>query len=395
MKNSVKSILVLVTISAIVAIAMAVTNYVTAPIIEKNEQMKANSALLEVYPDGGNFETMDVSAYELPSTVSEVFSASNGGYVVKLNTTGYSSGMVIMCGISADGKVVSTKLISSAETPSIGGVAATSFEEKLPGADVGTIDAVDTIASATKTTLGYRNAVKDALNTAVILGGGSVDLRSEEEILVDNLSQALDAANGEFEKYFFTENIEGVDAVYHAVNGSGAVCVIGEKFVGVDENMNVVSEADEEEISVVKSALEIINATEYEDIDISSYEGLPSQLVSARRTLTGNYDIEIKGAGYGITGGDEYHPASNEYIYIRISMTGDGKIIDCLTLSQKETEGIGSVCADESFYGQFDGKTSDNYNDIDVISGATLTTNGYTKAIGRAFECVRIFEEGK
>ena len=102
----------------------------------------------------------------------------------------------------------------------------------------------------------------------------------------------------------------------------------------------------------------------------------------------------MRGAGYGINGGDDYHPASGEYIYIRVSMTADGKIIDCLTVSQKETDNIGSVCADESFYGQFVGKTEADYKEIDAISGATLTTSGYTKAIERAFASVKIFEGG-
>ena len=75
-------------------------------------------------------------------------------------------------------------------------------------------------------------------------------------------------------------------------------------------------------------------------------------------------------------------------------MTAQGQIIDCLTVSQKETDGIGSVCADESFYGQFVGKTEETYEQIDAISGATMTTNGYKKAILRAFEAVKILEGG-
>ena len=93
-------------------------------------------------------------------------------------------------------------------------------------------------------------------------------------------------------------------------------------------------------------------------------------------------------------GGNEYHPASGEYIMIRVSMTGDGVIIDCLTLSQAETKNLGDACADESFYGQFDGKTEDNYREVDVISGATLTTDGYMQALQRAFDAVKILEGG-
>ena len=394
MRKSVKSILVLVTICAVVSVLMALTNSITAPIIDKNAQATANAALLEVLPEGGSFETLDTSAYTLPSTVSAVYRASNGGHVVKLSTAGYSSGMVIMCGISADGSVVGTKLIASAETPSIGGTAAEGFAPLLEGKNLSDIDGVDTVGGATKTTAAYRAAVKDALNTVVILGGGSVDLRSEEEILNDNLSAALPAAEGAFSKHFFVEVVEGVDAIYTADNNSGAVCVIGEQFIAVSSDGQVITECSEADAASVLAAVAAINATILSDIDITTFEGLPSQLVSAKRTASGNYLIEIKGAGYGITGGNEYHPASGEYIYIRVSITPDGKIIDCLTLSQKETDGIGSACADEDFYGQFDGKTEENYADIDAISGATMTTDGYKKAISRVFACVKIFEEG-
>ena len=69
-------------------------------------------------------------------------------------------------------------------------------------------------------------------------------------------------------------------------------------------------------------------------------------------------------------------------------------ILDCLTVSQGETKGIGSVCADEAFSSRFDGKTEETYGTVDAISGATVTTNGYKLAILRAFESVKIFEKG-
>ena len=392
MKKSIRSIIVLVSICAVVSILMALTNSVTAPIIAENDAKNANAALLQVLPYGGSFETVDMSAYTLPSTVTAVYRASNGGCVVQLTTSGYSSGMVIMCGINPDGTVSGSKILSSSETPSIGGEAAERFAPTLNGKTAEDIETVEIISGATKTTAAYRSAVKDALNTALILGGASIDTRTEEEILQDNLDSALPTAQGKFTKHFFVEVIEGVDAIYTADNNAGHVCVLGEKFVGVDNEGNALTEATAEEAQTVKTAIETINATATELVDLSAYEGLPSQLIQAQKSATGNYIIEIKAAGYGIVGGDEYHPASGEYIMVRVSITADGRIIDCLTVSQAETEGIGDACAKESFYGQFDGKTEADYTEIDAISGATLTTNGYKQAIGRAFECVKIFE---
>ena len=74
---------------------------------------------------------------------------------------------------------------------------------------------------------------------------------------------------------------------------------------------------------------------------------------------------------------------------VRVSITPQYEIIDCLTVSEAETDGLGDACADESFYGQFVGKDKTNYTEIDAISGATLTTNGYKQAIERAFAAVQ------
>ena len=78
-----------------------------------------------------------------------------------------------------------------------------------------------------------------------------------------------------------------------------------------------------------------------------------------------------------------------------IAVLQDGKIIDCITVFEAETDGLGDACANESFYGQFDGKTEENYTEIDAISGATLTTNGYKQAIERAFAAFNILNGGE
>ena len=383
MKKSVTSTLVLFAICAVMAILLALTNSITAPIIQKNQEAAANEALLEVMPGGEGFEKMDLSSYQLPATVTEVYKEKNGGYVVTLTTTGYGSGFVIMCGVSADGTVTGTVCLASTET--LGHEK--TFGANFVGKDAAGVDATDTISGATKTTQAYKNAVKDALNTAIILGGGSVDLRDPAQILNDNLSAALPAGEGKFTKLFIAEVIEGIDAVYTADNGKGYVFVIGEAFIPVDESGNTDNET-------VKTAYDILVASTAEDIDLTPYADTLKYITSARKTASGNFIFEVKGPGYGITGGDEYHPASGEYIIVRVSMTPEGKIIDTLTVSQEESKGIGDACADEKFYGQFDGKTESDYKDIDAIAGATLTTNGYLKAIERAFEALNTLKGG-
>ena len=78
MKQHIKSVAILVTICAVMALLLAGTNTITAPIIEKNAGAAANAALLEVMPQGTGFEQVDLSTYELPATVTEAYKETTG-----------------------------------------------------------------------------------------------------------------------------------------------------------------------------------------------------------------------------------------------------------------------------------------------------------------------------
>ena len=390
MKQSLKNLAVFVCICVVMTAFLAVTNSITAPLIEKNQNASANQALLEVMPDGSGFEPVDLQAYELPATVTDVYKETAGlGYVVKLKTAGYASDMILMCGVKTDGVVTGAVCLSSNETLGKEKTYGENFTDK----DAAAVGAVDVIGGATKTTEAYKNAVKDAINTAVILGGGSVDIRTEDEILADNLDAAFPAGEKAFTKVFVVEILDNVDAVYAARNGAGYVFVVGEQFVGVQADGTVVTQGVAD-AAAYADAVARIRATTFEEIDLSAYPDLQSTVVSAQKTSSGHYVIETKGAGYGIKGGNEYHPASGEYIVVRMAMTADGTILDCLTVSEEETDGLGDACANESFYSQFVGKTQQDYTDIDAISGATMTTDGYKQAIERAFAAVKVLSGG-
>ena len=389
MIKNIKNTAILVCVCTVITLLLALTNSITAPVIEENANASANAALLEVMPEGSGFDAVDLSSYELPATVTEVYKENGGlGYVIKLVTAGYGTDMVIMCGVGTDGIVTGAVCLSSNET--LG--KEKTYGENFVDQNAEGVEAVDTVASATKTTEAYKNAIKDALNAAVILEGGSVDIRTEEEILADALKEALPAGDT-FTKVFMVEVIEGADAVYAAENQAGYVFVAGEQFIGVDAEGKVLT-ANAENAAAYTDAVAKLKATTYEDIDLSAYPELADSVVSAKKTASGNYVVETKGAGYGIKGGNEWHPASNEYIVVRVAMTVEGNILDCITVSEAETDGLGDACSEESFYGQFVGKTEADYTEIDAISGATLTTDGYKQAIQRAFDAVNTLKGG-
>lgn len=392
MKKQIKSIISLFSICAIIAIVLALTNAFTAPTIQKNEEAAANAALIEVLPTGEDFQKIDLSTYSsLPATVKEAYSEKNGGYVFKLETTGYSAGLIIMCGVSPDGTVSGTKCLASGETLGY----EDTFGDLLKGKDVSNLDTVSTVSGATKTTGAYRSAIKDALNAFIILNGGVADTRTEEEILADNLSAALPSADGKFSISYLSAFISGasVDAVYTADNSSGTVFVIGKTFVGVDFDGNII-QTDLE--SATKSAVESAVSTMkgYTDVDLSQYSDIASEVKSVKSAENGTLVFELHAKGYGIRGGNKWVPASGKPIVICLSITADGTIIECRTMAQNESGSDGVACGESSFYSQFNGKTQSNYAEITATFTEALTIDGYKSAIGHAFTAAQIIKGG-
>ena len=84
-------------------------------------------------------------------------------------------------------------------------------------------------------------------------------------------------------------------------------------------------------------------------------------------------------------------------IQICVVISPEGVMLECLTVAHQESSGYGAVCGEESYYGQFDGKTADNYKDVDIVGSPTygITNSGYLKAIERCFDAVNILEGGE
>ena len=389
MKGSIKSIVVLVGICVVLTVLLALVNSITAPIIAENQNAAANEALLEVMPEGKNFEVVDLSAYTLPATVVQAHKEEGGGFVIQLNTTGYGSNFIIICGVRADGTVSGAKCLSSTET--LG--KEKTFGENFTDKNAEQVAAVETISGATKTTQAYKDAIKDAINAAIIMAGGSADLRTEEEILADNLAAALPLGEGSFFKKPVVDAQNVIDFIYVAQNQAGYVYVADKTFVGINADGDVITEGISDDVATLakeKAALAIAQTT----LDVAD-SGINKNITMVQKTADGNYIINVNGLGFAYFGDDHaYQPAKNIPIEICVVISPEGKILKCLTVSQEESGGYGAVCGEDSYYSQFDGKTKDTYGEVDAISNATITTNGYMKAIERAFEAVQILEGG-
>lgn len=398
MKKNIMPSIVLGSICLIVALMLSFINSITAPIIENAQNAAANEALLVVLPDGKNFEEITLDA-TYPAVITKGYKA-DGGFVFQANVTGKSSGLIILIGIDTEGKIVGTQVIADQETDSYDAnvfPAVQGTDGAYKGMDIDNFEPY-LVTGATLTSKAYGEAVKAALQSFVLASGGSVDTRTPEQILQDNCNAALGTTNVKFTKWFATEVLEGIDAVYVAADNSGRVFVLGEAFVGVkaDGTYSDTSAVNTEVPLIANTIIENSTLTEITELP----EGIDTKIVKkVYVTSSGNYVFDLEAKGY--QAGFEY--GNKTPIQIKLSISADGKIIDCLTVSHQESKGYGDACATEDYYDQFRGSSasdititvthpdymadqiSPDNTDKGVIASATYTTAGYQKAVKAAF----------
>ena len=98
------------------------------------------------------------------------------------------------------------------------------------------------------------------------------------------------------------------------------------------------------------------------------------------------------GAGYTITSfGKGYGGAVN----FMFAFDNDGKIVDLKVLSHSETAGLGSKIENPEFLAKFKGTTKDlTSGDIDMIGGATISSNASLDAVNTARKAFNQYAKG-
>lgn len=112
---------------------------------------------------------------------------------------------------------------------------------------------------------------------------------------------------------------------------------------------------------------------------------LPEGVTEAYTSDNGGYVFMLSTKGYG---GE---------IKLICGIDADGCITGISTLSHAETSGIGSKVVDNNsgYRENYYGKTADNYSEVDAVTGATISSKAYKKALDEAFEAYELAKEAK
>ena len=414
MKQSVKSVAVLLAICVVVTALLAGVNALTAPIIAQNRQNAATGSLSEVLPGAGTFEELTLPE-SAPAAVKTLYREAAGlGYAVLLETsTSYSgSPMAFTVGFSADGLIAGVVITNYQESKDFG--------KDYPASYVGKDSAlagVDLVAGVTYSSTAFRAAVQEAFSLLIAEGYFAAGQKSEEQLIAELLPQALIGSTDSLGNAKYTEGTApaGIEAVYAAKNGSGFACVVridGTAYVcGVNafggvtvfdlEGNNVTADRADA-VATVKAAftpssqgtdaahITLIGRVMGEGAEITAL--LPEAVSSP---VVGAYTVQVGGATqYALVAAPlGYADESVKVLYV---LDETGAVVKFRALSDLivHAEYYSGYTLDETAYAEgMLGITGDTLtNDTTLIAGATVTSNAVQRAmrdIFAAFEAVK------
>lgn len=121
MKDILKLGVTLFAICAVAALVLGVTNNITAPVIEERNIQASNEARKIVLSETDEFKELDGMNSDIVLEVYEgIKDGQVIGYTIKTSSKGYGGAIELMVGISKDGKITGVEIGNHSETPGLG-----------------------------------------------------------------------------------------------------------------------------------------------------------------------------------------------------------------------------------------------------------------------------------
>ncbi len=418
MKENIKSVVVLTAICLVVAVLLAYTNSITAPIIEANKAAKASGSLLEVMPEATGFENITETLANLPATVKEVHKETSGlGHVMILGTTTQFSSdeMGITVAIGADGKISNVLLTGYYESKDFGA----DYPATYIGQD-SALGGVDIVAGTTFSSTAFKDAITDAFNVLIENNLVAAGQKSEEQLIAETMPLALPGCvNGLGNPV--TVPVEGFAApitqAFKAKNDAGFLYVVstdaGSVVVGVnafgvakafDLEGNDVTATATDAVAAAVAANPAISVTNLEaNVTTVSNFFEEGAVITAVEGLATESDVV---AAFTVTFGEETQYAvitkplgyNDEAMKMMVIFNANGEVVAYKTLSEMIIHGeyyAEHQLTDESAYrAQFIGLTEATYSDdTTLVAGATMTANAVASNFRSAFEAFNLIKE--
>ena len=385
MGDIVKLALRLFIFALVASVLLAVTNEVTKGPIEQQKLASKMAALNTVLP-GCEYEQIEYEGISDDSALDEIFIGKNAdgsikGYALTANPQGYGGEIPITLGVSEGGYVTQVYVGSLQETQGLGSrVGDDAFKEQFIAiaADPDTLrNDVDTIAGATISSSAFVNAVQEMLTYTKGTLGIEPHAGDKDAILAEAA-----AING---------GDEGEDAPVETTTNTYDVTGFApfKVDVTVDSNGKIVSVSVPENSETPGLGADLI-------ADQSIFDALVGQDIATAQidvksgvTLTSDAinDALKQAASAGESGDGSakvYDVTGFAPFKVEIALDDAGKIVSVSVPENNETPGFGAdLIADQSVFDALVGQDIATAQ-IDVKSGATLTSNAINDALKQA-----------
>lgn len=159
-------------ITAVVGLALALTNNVTAPVVAERQAQELKDSLSVVYP-ADSYEELDV---EKPDSIKNVYKATTAdgdGYVFQINSVGgYGGDIEFLIGVDPDDKITGFAPLNHSESAGFGaemeedffkeGMVGVSMDNEVGYSESGSENEIVGISGATISTKTIVRGINDA-----------------------------------------------------------------------------------------------------------------------------------------------------------------------------------------------------------------------------------------
>ncbi len=123
-KEYVYPVVILVVISVVTTALLAITNFVSSPIIAANQAASADATRKELLAEADSFSLVEgdyLTSSDQSAKVTEIYEADNGvGMVLTVVTKSFGGDLTMMVGMDAEGAVTGVKVTDNSDTPGVG-----------------------------------------------------------------------------------------------------------------------------------------------------------------------------------------------------------------------------------------------------------------------------------